>query len=234
MTWATRTTKNRNHRDGIHDTLSIFSWISDPAYPPVLKLWLWDIPFYLASFCATMWFNIILWTCECIHQRWWSHCTLCWGVIEVPIHLRAAQEDFNVIVLKGLFHQLPATNDECTRHNAQNDQCERWKTTKSTAVLWGSFWPISSMIFVQCFQLCSIQFPSMNFIVSQSTTTLHSHGCFFPNKNPPGSEVMLTVGCRIIWSWKMLSFWGGLQFSTNPSTAWPNAFNGVKLSSPNA
>lgn len=47
-----------------------------------------------------------IWTCECIHQRWWSHCIPCWGVTEVPIHLRAAQEDFNVIVLKGLFHQI--------------------------------------------------------------------------------------------------------------------------------
>jgi len=69
-----------------------------------LKLWLWDIPFYLASFCATMWFNIIF---EHVSASIRDGDRIpCWGVTEVPIHLRAAQEDFNVIVLKGFFHQI--------------------------------------------------------------------------------------------------------------------------------
>lgn len=62
-----------------------------------------------------------------------------------------------------------------------------WKVKNNKmhmTVLWGSFWPIPSIIFIHSLQLCSTQFPSMNFIVSQSTTTLHSHGCIFPHQPP--------------------------------------------------
>lgn len=160
MTWAIRTTENRNHRDGIHDTLSIFSWISDPAYPPVLKRWLWDIPFYLASFCATMWFNIMF-------EQMWVH----------PSEM--------VIALHSLLgcHRSPDPFEGCTRrfqcHCPERLVRSKWSGWKVKAnkirmtVLWGSFWPIPSIIFIHSLQLCSTQFPSMN-----------SHGCIFPHQPP--------------------------------------------------
>ena len=134
-----------------------------------------------------------IWTCECINQRWWWHCIpCCRSVTEVPI------QSFKGCTRRFQCH-CPA---RLVRPNCQQ------RTMDAQGIM-------LKLIKVKVVMFQQKIHRTVGDLLGGSLQLSNFPG-FFPS--PSRSEVMFTVGCRIIWSWKMLSFWGGLQFSTNLST----------------
>ena len=193
MTWAIRTTEHRNHRDGI--PCQSFPEYQIQHIPPFWNFGFGTFRFILQASVPPRG--------SISYLNMWVHPSEMVIALHSLLGCHRSPNPFKGCTRRFQCHcpeRLVPPNCQQQMMDAQGIMHKKWSGWKvknnkiHMTVLWGSFWLIPSIIFIHSFQLCSIQYHSMNFIVSQSTTTLHSHGCFFSPSAPQ-------QGPRWCWRW---------------------------------